>query len=58
MIEIERVRRDGPLRSDRRSLLAGSAAAIGLGLVLLVPCHAQTNAPRRRRPSWPTNTDS
>ena len=28
----------------RRSLLAGSAAAIGLGLVLLAPCHAQTTA--------------
>lgn len=30
--------------SNRRSLLAGSAAAIGLGLVLLSPCHAQTTA--------------
>src|ERR1044071_5708033 len=30
--------------SNRRNLLAGSAAAIGLGLVLLAPCHAQTTA--------------
>jgi pimeloyl-ACP methyl ester carboxylesterase len=38
-----RGRRDGHLRSNRRRLLAGSAAAIGLGLLLLAaPSHAQT----------------
>jgi hypothetical protein len=47
MAEIEQVavhithgRRDGHLRGNRRSLLAGSAAAIGFGLLLLAaPSH-------------------
>lgn len=37
--------RDGHLRGNQRSLLAGSAAAVGFGLLLLAaPCHAQTTA--------------
>src|SRR5262245_55195084 len=42
-VRTARGRRDGHLR--RRRLLAGSAAAIGLGLLLLAaPSHAQTPA--------------
>ena len=56
MTEIEPVtghttrgRRDGHLRSIRRSLLAGSAAAIAFGLLLLAaPSHAQTTAKIRK----------
>jgi pimeloyl-ACP methyl ester carboxylesterase len=53
-VHTTRGRCDGHLRSDRRSLLAGSAAAIGFGLLLLAaPSHAQTAAAEssRRHPA-------